>query len=343
MIKASKIIAAISSLLIFTSLTAQKQQDATPVKIDFSFAGYKAGGVTPPNVPAVLYVRPTGGDDTKLLQSAIDYIGKMPVQKNGFRGALQLREGRYKVSGHLMMDKSGVVIRGSSDREKTVIEASGIDRRTLIQIGTVDSISPVKGVQVTNTMVAAGSLKLNVDDIKGFNRGNRVVITRPCIATWISDIGMNKDEGMFSDNRGMRWPVGSRVLRWDRIITSLDVAKKEITLDAPITTALQQLYGGGTVRKLTSEELVSNVGLEGFTIESDFKKDNGADEEHSWIAIQVNYSEDVWVRDVTARYFVSSAVRVGPRARRVSVINCLSEHPVSEIAGYRRNSFLVEG
>ena len=36
-------------------------------------------------------------------------------------------------------------------------------------------------------------------------------------------------------------------------------------------------------------------------------------------------------------------MRVGPRARRVSVLLSRSEQPVSEPAGYRRQSFLVEG
>jgi hypothetical protein len=34
---------------------------------------------------------------------------------------------------------------------------------------------------------------------------------------------------------------------------------------------------------------------------------------------------------------------VGPRARRVTIEACRSEEPVSEPAGYRRQSFLVEG
>ena len=312
-------------------------------QIDFSFAGYNGDGTMPPKVPAVLFVRPTGGDDTRLLQSAIDFIGTLPMQKNRFRGALQLAEGTYNVSGHLVLNKSGIVIRGSVDRHKTILKATGSNRRTLIEIGTVDSVSPVNAIQVTNTIVPAGSSKITVEKIDGLNRGDHIVITRPCSANWISDIGMNKDEGMFSENRGMRWPTGSRVLRWDRVIIAVNAAKKEITLDAPITTALQQLYGGATVRKYMNEELVHNTGVEGITLESEFTNNNRADEEHSWIGIQINYSEDTWVRNVTARHFVSSAIRVGPRARRATIFNCANEQPVSEIAGYRRFSFLIEG
>lgn len=332
------------SLIFQLSIASAQHRVSSPVvKIDFSYAGYKGGGIAPPTVPVILFVRPTGGDDTKLLQSAIDYIGKLPVQKDGFRGALQLREGTYKVSGKLIIDKSGVAINGAADNRKTVIVASGTERRTLIEIGTVDSVSPRNAVQVTNTLVPAGSLTLTVDNLKDLKIGDRVVITRPGSASWISDIGMNKDDGMFSDRRGMIWPAASRDLRWDRLITAVNAVKKEITLDAPITTALEQLYGGGTVRKVTGNELIRNTVLEGITIESEFENDNRSDEEHSWIGIQLNYSEDTWISNVVARHFVSSAIRVGPRARRVTVQNCASEQPVSEIGGYRRHSFLVEG
>src|SRR6185437_15787593 len=67
------------------------------------------------------------------------------------------------------------------------------------------------------------------------------------------------------------------------------------------------------------------------------------DEDHSWIGIALDHVEDAWVRRVTFRGFAGSAVRVGPRARRVTIETCRAEKPVSETAGYRRQNFLVEG
>src|SRR2546427_405276 len=52
---------------------------------------------------------------------------------------------------------------------------------------------------------------------------------------------------------------------------------------------------------------------------------------------------DTWVRGVIATHFAGSAVRVGPRARRITIEVCRSEKPISEGAGYRRQTFLVEG
>ncbi|KAA3437040.1 DUF6298 domain-containing protein [Rufibacter hautae] len=324
---------------------AQKLQkkDVEAVKIDFSFAGYQASNAPPPIVPVVLQVQPSGGDDTKLLQGALDYLGKLPMQENGFRGALYLQEGRYQVAGQLQITKAGIVIRGGGNPAKTVLIATGNGRRTLLKIGQEDTVAVVsKAIKVTGEVPTGGRV-LTLENVADLQVGDHVQVNRPSTAPWIADLGMNKAEGMFVAVRGLRWPVGSRDLTWDQTITQLDPAKKQITLNAPITTALEPYYGGGTVQKVTSKNLVHSVGLEGFTLESAYDKTNPSDEEHAWIGIQVDHAQDVWVREVTARHFVSSAIRVGPRARQVSILWCRSEKPVSEIGGYRRMSFLVEG
>src|SRR5207248_7857236 len=110
-----------------------------------------------------------------------------------------------------------------------------------------------------------------------------------------------------------------------------------ITLDAPITTALERRYGGGTVARVAAAP-VAKIGIENLTLESEFDSSRPYDEEHSWIAIALDHVEDAWVRGVTVRHFAASAVRVGPRARRITVEDCRNEAPVSEPGGYRRES-----
>ncbi len=83
--------------------------------------------------------------------------------------------------------------------------------------------------------------------------------------------------------------------------------------------------------------------MEDLSLVSAFDPANPADEEHAWIGVALDGVEDAWVRRVEFRHFAGSAVRVGGRARRVSVLNCASRAPVSELGGYRRQSFLVEG
>ena len=123
--------------------------------IDFSHAGYGGGGVTIPMVPAAIWVRPTGGDDTALLQGAIERVSTLPARADGFRGAVLLRPGRYRVTGRLAIRTSGVVLRGSG---KATIVAAGKGRRTLIEIGGESDAVSGAPVQVTDEFVPAGGL-----------------------------------------------------------------------------------------------------------------------------------------------------------------------------------------
>ena len=307
-------------------------------RIDFSYAGYGGGGVPAPTVPVATSVRPTGGDDTELLQQAIDRVSALPVRESGFRGAVRLRPGRYRVAGHLEMRASGVVLRGSGN---ATIVATGKGRRTLIEIGGVADAATGPPVSVTDETVPAGGMVLTLESAAGLRPGDRIAITRPSTAAWIAALGMSGLPGTYANQR-LDWAPGSRNLVWDRTVAAVDAARRQITLDAPITTALERRYGGGTVARVSSGLPVARVGIENLTLVSEHEPAR-PDEQHSWIAVALDRVEDAWVRGVVARHFVGSAIRVGPRARRITIEACRSEAPVSEAGGYRRQSFLVEG
>ncbi len=302
--------------------------------IDFSFAGYGGGGVPAPYVDAAISVRPSGGDDTALLQAALDHVAATRV-----RGALVLKPGRYRVGGHLEMRASRVVLRGSPG---TTIIATGTSRRTLIEIGNLANPKADKPIDIADDTVPAGGRTFTLQSVGGLQPGDHIVITRPSTAAWISALQMTGLKGTYAKQR-LDWAPGSRNLIWDRTIESVDAASKQITVDAPITTALDRRYGGGTVAKVQSDLPVSDIGIEQIILESQFDHARPSDEDHSWIAISLDRVEDAFVRKVTAIHFAGSAVRVGQRARRVTVEGCDSKSPVSEPAGYRRQSFLVEG
>ena len=63
---------------------------------DFSFCGYRRSEYPIPYIEAKVYVNPTEGDATQLIQDAIDYVSSLPLQANNFRGAVQLLPGTYK-------------------------------------------------------------------------------------------------------------------------------------------------------------------------------------------------------------------------------------------------------
>ncbi len=60
---------------------------------DFSHCGYAGAECAIPNVPGVLRVVPQKGDDGRQIQSAIDFVAGLPVNKDGFRGAVVLAPG----------------------------------------------------------------------------------------------------------------------------------------------------------------------------------------------------------------------------------------------------------
>ncbi|HKJ43569.1 MAG TPA: hypothetical protein VKA27_15845, partial [Sunxiuqinia sp.] len=329
----------------FENLSAKPNVNNTQKQfpIDFSCVGYEGVGVSIPQVNAVFSVKPTGGDDTELLQTAIDTIGNLPIDDNGFRGALQLSNGQFKIAGQLKINQSGIVIRGAGKDKKSVLVATGNDRRTLIQILPNDLPLLGKPIDIVDSIVPAGAISFTVNNIENLNIGNPILITRPCTQEWIHDIGMNKKEGTFAAHRGLHWPVGSRVLQWDRKIISINSATQKITIDAPITTALKEIYGGGTIQKVTQNNTISNIGMENLELESEFDPKNLMDEEHAWLAVAIDHAKDCWLNGITAKHFVSSLVHVGHHAKRISILNCNSEQPLSEPAGYRRQSFWIEG
>src|SRR5437016_3711927 len=55
---------------------------------DYSNVGYMGGTVPIPDVPTVLTISPVAGDDEANIEAAIATVAAMPLQANGFRGAI---------------------------------------------------------------------------------------------------------------------------------------------------------------------------------------------------------------------------------------------------------------
>lgn len=79
--------------------------------------------------------------------------------------------------------------------------------------------------------------------------------------------------GQFSGWRPVNriaWAPGSRDLVWERTITAVDPAAHPLTLDAPLTTALDPSFGGGTVARSAFPGPIDHVGLENLRCISDY-------------------------------------------------------------------------
>src|SRR5690625_3304264 len=76
---------------------------------DFSNAGYLGGGVAIPDVPVKKTLSPQAGDNRSRIQAAIDQVAAMPLDENGFRGAILLKAGEYEIGNSLKISSSGIV------------------------------------------------------------------------------------------------------------------------------------------------------------------------------------------------------------------------------------------
>src|SRR6187551_859230 len=77
---------------------------------DASHAGYGGGGVAIPTLPVRETLWPVPGDNTQHLQAAIDRVAAMAPDANGFRGALLLRAGYYRMATPVRIQASGIVL-----------------------------------------------------------------------------------------------------------------------------------------------------------------------------------------------------------------------------------------
>ncbi len=132
--------------------------------MDFSHAGHGGGGVALPNVPSVLRLNPSGGDDSSALQNAINTVAARPLQ-NGFRGALQLGAGTFRISRQINLTASGVVVRGAgSGSGGTVIRVTASSPITLFNVRGSGSPSESGSVAMTDSYVPSGATSFNVAD-----------------------------------------------------------------------------------------------------------------------------------------------------------------------------------
>jgi len=194
---------------------------------------------------------------------------------------------------------------------------------------------------VADNYVPVGARSFHVDSVAGLHVGDSVIVHRPSTAGWIHAIGM--------DGPADPWKPGQEDMDSDRVITAIDPVHKLITIDAPLTDALEEPYGGGTIFRYSFPGRIDHVGVEDLSGVSDFnsgikdKEGNLTDENHAWTFISLAGVENAFVRQVTATHFAFSAVDVQKMSKWVTVTDSRSLDPVSQIAGGRRDSFELGG
>ncbi|MCJ8210017.1 DUF6298 domain-containing protein [Mucilaginibacter sp. RS28] len=316
--------------------TADEKGDRVP---DYSYCGYMASEAPIPDAAVKVFVPVKPGDATVRIQAALDYVAGLPADKNGIKGAVLLGKGIYQVKGSLKIKSSGVVLRGSGMTESgTMLICAGTDRETLINVAGKNDLAAEADVKITDTYVPVNSISFHVVAAGSLKAGDHILVKRPSTAAWINLLGTETFGGGLS---ALGWKPGDHNITWDRVITKVD--GNTITIDAPITTALDTAYGGGTIARYQWDGRINQVGVENLLLRSEYNKTNPKDEDHRWMAITIENASDAWVRQVAFEHFAGSAVYVLPTANRVTVEDCRSAMPVSEIGGQRRYTFWTMG
>ncbi|WP_240768515.1 DUF6298 domain-containing protein [Olivibacter sp. XZL3] len=306
---------------------------------DFSYSGYKGGEEAIPFVEASALVKHHMGDATATIQSAINYVAQLPLNQDGFRGAILLEKGTYEIAGSLIIPATGIVLRGSgAGKNGTVLIATGTSRETLIRIsGIMDSVHRHRA-DMTTPYVPVNAMSFEVKKSRDFKVGDEITIHRGSSTAWIKTLGTDHFGGGIT---ALGWKPGQRDIYWDRKIVKLE--GNRIYIDAPITTALDHRYDTAEVSVYQWKGRIKQVGIENLSLESSYDMANAKDEDHRWMAIAMENVEDAWVRQVNFKHFAGSAVYIAETGKRITVEDSKSTAPISEIGGQRRNTFFTNG
>lgn len=306
---------------------------------NFSYAGYKGGGIPIPEIPQVLTIGPVEGDNTAHIQAALDSVARLPMDDQGHRGALQLDTGRYEIQGILRISTSGVVLRGSGDRddpsENTILVgvANTPTQRTLLIAGGGSSSRWSGRVEGTTSLVLSekvlvGEYAIKVEHPEYYQEGDNVIINHPCTEAWLEAI-----EGGGAVSEGP-WSVNSQPLIFNRRIESIE--DSILTLDVPLYNTLDKSLSPTFLYTYDRAGILTEIGIEELRIE--IETAGPEDEEHVWNALGMVQVEDAWVKNCSFLHFGLAGVYTAT-ASRITIDNCEALDPVSIITGGRRYNF----
>ena len=331
--------------VVESALAPDEQGNIIP---DFSNVGYMGGGEKLPDVKTIIELSPNPtGDDRQRIQAALDEIGKKLPDENGFRGALLLKAGEYRVNGSIWVTNSGIVLRGEGQFPGgTAIIATEKDtapfdkKHSLVYLGKPEPSWPRLGflkkgaeTEITDQRVPVGSKQIHVRSTEGLKVGDNIIIELYPNMKWLETLKLENVWG--EELKGFYH-------RYERKITG--IKDNQLTLDAPLVSFIDKdLLEKASVWKYSDNVRISQSGVERIRLISVFNKDDPEDEEHALAGIIINHARDCWVKNVTALHFSFAAVAIRSGARNITVQDCACLRPVSLVMGNRRYPFHLDG
>jgi len=309
--------------------------------MDFSHAGYRGGGARPPLLlakAAARYLHPIPGDNTSQIQAAIDAVSKLPLDDDGYRGAVQLGSGIYEVAGTLNVAADGVVLRGMISKLPTSIRLTGPPHRFLEIRGSGSWQEQGDPAKITDAYVPSGADSFQVDRPQDFHVGDAVLIRKPVTDEWVHFMGMDT---LVRDGKKQTWIRPGTLIRADRIIKS--VSGNRITLDVPLSDSLDSKFlgpDGATMVKYTFPGRIRNVAV-GFMHVSAPATDvpiTGG----QYAFLRLDAVSDVFVMDIRIDE-TQNGIVIGPSARRVTMVRVSVRHTLSHSGSAAPADFSISG
>lgn len=254
--------------------------------INYSYAGYKSGGVAiPTNQTVEQTVSAIVSDNTANIQNAINAVGDLSPDTNGFRGIVQLNPGTYEVDGSLTFNSNnGVVLRGSGTNNTTLVFYGTSGTSITLSGGGVNHVSGATTHYITDSYVPLGATNFHLDSTSQLGVGTNIVVERPFMAAWITAIGMSN-----------LW--GTNTIYYtdaERTITAIN--GNLVTVDIPLPTPIESQWTVGDVWRHTDGRL-QQCGVENMSIASNFGLTNTA-QNGGILAISLGNAENCWVRNI---------------------------------------------
>ena len=329
---------------------------------DYSTAGYRAGGVPLPRIPVKVILHPLQGsaDDTERIQAAIDRVSNLAPDHRGFRGAILLQAGRYRVGGRLFLRKSGVVLRGSGQysggselwtgetRKQSLVLLSGQDAPQDVynaegrRAGFLYRNSSERTWEVVDLYAPSGRNYVQVAPVGGLAVGETVVLEQRMNREWVRLLGMD-DFPARPDKRPVpQWNSADFVFHFERKI--MEIAGGRVYFESPLVNPIFAQFGSTRLFKPILPNRITNCGVENLRlVASSGTLEGEAPESPSRNGVTVMRAKDCWVKGVTSLHFANTCVELGREALRITVEDCAFLDPVARNGYGRRHGFISAG
>ena len=306
---------------------------------DFSYAGFYTGEVDLPETKGLKVIETISsiddpiGDDTARIQSVIDRVAKEHDQDHMV--VIKLMPGRYRINENGINLRSGVLLSGSGQGQTgTILYSFANKQHATLKVKGVHE--PAIGIKanILDDYVCSGSSRIHIEKekVSHFSIGDTIVLYHPSSASWLK--GMKMDDLQYKYPNS--WRPGSVDMQTERTITAIE--DNCLVLDFPLFVPFIKEYSQCQIYKLDESYRTTDFGVENMRFESFFNGDP-EDEDHANVAVSIAHAKNGFVRNISAKYYVLSAVRCGAGAKQITVQNCSSLEPVSKVAGSRRYSF----